>query len=76
MDEILGALDQARKVTGKPAMIVTRTVKGKGVSFMENNLKFHGNAPTADQVAVALEELGQAEQALKAERPDLYQARQ
>ena len=73
MDEILGALDQVRKVTGKPAMIVARTVKGKGVSFMEHNLKFHGNAPTADQVAVALEELEQAEQALKAERPDLYQ---
>ncbi len=73
MDEILVALDRAREVSGKPAMIVARTVKGKGVSFMEHNLKFHGNAPTADQVAAALEELEQAEQALKTERPDLYQ---
>ncbi len=72
MDEILGALDQARDVTGKPVMIVARTVKGKGVSFMEHNLKFHGNAPTVDQVAAALEELEQAEQVLKTERPDLY----
>lgn len=73
MGQILGALDQARKVSGKPAMIVARTVKGKGVSFMEHNLKFHGNAPTADEGAAALAELGQAEQALKTERPDLYQ---
>jgi transketolase len=72
MGEILGVLDQAREVAGKPTMIVARTVKGKGVSFMEHNLKFHGNAPTADQVAAALEELDQAEQALKTERPDLY----
>jgi transketolase len=74
MDEILGALDRAREVTGKPVMIVTRTVKGKGVSFMEHNLKFHGNAPTADQVTAAIEELERAEEALKSERPDLYQA--
>ena len=74
MDEILDALDKAGAVTGKPAMIVARTVKGKGVSFMEHNLKFHGNAPTADQVAAALEELEQAEQALRSERPDLYRA--
>jgi transketolase len=53
---------------------VARTVKGKGVSFMEHNLKFHGNAPTADQVAAALEELEQAEQALRSDRPDLYRA--
>jgi len=72
MKEILDALDWARTVTGKPAMIVARTVKGKGVSFMEHNLKFHGSAPNAEQVAVAIEELEQAEQALRAERPDLY----
>lgn len=71
MKEILAALDWARTVAGRPAMIVARTVKGKGVSFMEHNLKFHGSAPDAEQVAAALEELEQAEQALRAERPDL-----
>jgi len=70
--QIDGTISGARTVTGKPAMIVARTVKGKGVSFMEHNLKFHGSAPNAEQVAVAIEELEQAEQALRAERPDLY----
>lgn len=76
MDEILGALDRAREATGKPVMIVARTVKGKGVSFMEHNLKFHGNAPSAEEVKTAIGELDQAEAALRTERPDLYQVRQ
>jgi transketolase len=71
-DQVLDALDRARQVVGKPTMIVARTVKGKGVSFMEHNLKFHGNAPPEDEGAAALEELAAAEAALKAERPDLY----
>ncbi len=75
MGEILGALENARTVTGKPVMIVARTVKGKGVSFMEHNLKFHGNAPKEEEVATALGELDQAEAALRAERPDLFQVR-
>ena len=41
----------------KPTVIVATTVKGKGVSFMENNLDFHGRAPTPDETEKALEEL-------------------
>ncbi len=55
---ILRAFDEAKRTVGKPTIIIARTVKGKGVSFMENNIEFHGIAPTAEQVAAALAELG------------------
>ena len=51
------AFDEAASTKGKPSAIVAHTVKGKGVSFMENNPKFHGTAPTADEVKLALQEL-------------------
>jgi transketolase len=51
------ALQEAQATKGKPTCIVAHTVKGKGVSFMENNPKFHGNAPTPDEVKLALQEL-------------------
>jgi transketolase len=51
------ALVEAEATKGKPTCIVAHTVKGKGVSFMENNPKFHGTAPTADEVKLALQEL-------------------
>ncbi|MBZ5618605.1 MAG: transketolase [Acidobacteriia bacterium] len=51
------ALQQAEATKGKPTCIVAHTVKGKGVSFMENNPKFHGTAPTPDEVKLALQEL-------------------
>lgn len=54
---VLDAFAWAREVRGKPGMIVARTVKGKGVSFMENNNQFHGVAPTRDEVTRALAEL-------------------
>ncbi|MFZ5592517.1 MAG: transketolase [Bacillota bacterium] len=54
---ILAAVNQAHRVQGRPQMIVARTVKGKGVSFMENQAGWHGNAPNAEQVARALAEL-------------------
>ncbi len=57
MVQILDALDASLEVKGKPTMIVARTVKGKGVSFMENNPDFHGKAPTPEQVQQALREL-------------------
>lgn len=57
LSQILKAFDEARRTTGKPTLILARTTKGKGVSFMENNIEFHGMAPTADQLRVALEEL-------------------
>jgi transketolase len=51
------ALDKAKKVRGQPAVILAHTVKGKGVSFMENNPHFHGTAPTAEELERALKEL-------------------
>ncbi len=51
------ALEEAESTKGKPSCIVAHTVKGKGVSFMENNPKFHGSAPSAEEVKLALQEL-------------------
>ena len=56
-DQILGALLEAEKTKDRPTMIIARTVKGKGVSFMENNVAFHGKAPTAEEAQRALKEL-------------------
>jgi len=54
---IQAALNEAEATKGKPTCIVADTIKGKGVSFMENNPKFHGVAPTPDEVKLALQEL-------------------
>jgi transketolase len=51
------AFEEAEATKGVPTCIVAHTIKGKGVSFMENNPKFHGTAPTADEVKLALQEL-------------------
>jgi transketolase len=56
-DQILAAFPQAEKMKGKPTVIVARTIKGKGVSFMENNVAFHGKAPTREEAERALKEL-------------------
>jgi len=58
LDEIIGAVEDLKKLKGKPKMIVARTIKGKGVSFMEGKVSFHGVAPSCDEKAQALEELG------------------
>lgn len=55
--QILTAFDQAREVKGKPTVIIAHTIKGKGVSFMENNVEFHGKAPTPEEAEKALKEL-------------------
>ena len=57
-NQILKAMDEAKSTQGRPTVIIARTVKGKGVSFMENNVEFHGMAPTKDQREKALKELG------------------
>lgn len=57
-EQILSALDMARQSEGKPTMIVAKTIKGKGVSFMENEASWHGNAPNDEQLQKALESLG------------------
>ena len=51
------AFDEAKMIKGKPVMIIANTVKGKGVSFMENKAEFHGKPPTKDQAEKALKEL-------------------
>jgi transketolase len=57
-DQVIPALETARQETGgKPTCIVANTIKGKGVSFMENNPEWHGVAPKPDQVAAAIAEL-------------------
>ena len=58
--QIYDALNGFEGTTGRPTVVVGKTVKGKGVSFMENNLRFHGNAPNDEEFARALEELGAA----------------
>lgn len=55
---LLRAFCRAQETRGRPTVIIARTVKGKGVSFMENNPAFHGRAPTREQLAQALQELG------------------
>jgi len=57
-NEIIQALAKAKQVKGKPTMIVAKTIKGKGVSFMENQVGWHGNAPSKEQTTQALNELG------------------
>jgi transketolase len=57
MGEIVDALDEAELVTGRPSLIVSRTVKGKGVSWMELNSAWHGKAPDGEQAEQALAEL-------------------
>jgi transketolase len=57
LEELLDAFEQAKNTKGGPTVIVAHTIKGKGVSFMENNVDFHGKAPNAEQVEIALKEL-------------------
>jgi len=57
MKEILSAFDEAKTIKGKPAIIIAHTIKGKGVSFMENVVDFHGRAPTPEEAQKALKEL-------------------
>lgn len=56
-DQIIAAFDNFQTCKGKPTVIVANTIKGKGVSFMEHNLKFHYTAPTADELKIAKAEL-------------------
>ena len=51
------AFAEAAAMKGKPTVLIAHTIKGKGVSFMENNPKFHGKAPTPEEEARALAEL-------------------
>ncbi len=57
MQEVVDALEWAESNKSRPVAIVAKTVKGKGVSFMEDNPAFHGKAPNDEELAIALEEL-------------------
>lgn len=59
-EEIIKAIETAKSVKGKPTVIVANTIKGKGVSFMENEAGWHGVAPNKEQCEAALKELGGA----------------
>ena len=56
-NEIEKAFNEAETVTGKPTVIIQRSTKGKGVSFMENQVGWHGKAPNDEEYAKAMEEL-------------------
>ena len=63
-DQLDAAFKEAREVKGMPVAIIMKTVKGKGVSFMENQASWHGTAPNDEQYAVAMEDLKKVEEAL------------
>ncbi|WP_461613409.1 transketolase [Clostridium sp. Marseille-QA1073] len=55
---IKNSIEEAKKVTNKPTVVVCKTIKGKGVSFMENQAGWHGSAPNKEQCDLALREIG------------------
>ena len=57
-DEIFDAIEKSKNNEGAPTAIICKTIKGKGVSFMENDAAWHGNAPNKEQCEVAVKELG------------------
>ncbi len=63
-DEIDKAFKEAKETKGVPTAIIAHTVKGKGVSYMENNVGWHGKAPSDDEFEIAMEELEKAGDAL------------
>ena len=63
-DQIDAAFKEAKTVKGQPTAIIAKTVKGKGVSFMENQVGWHGNAPNDEEYKIAMEELEKAGEAL------------
>ena len=64
VDQIRAAFKEARETKGQPTAIILKTVKGKNVSFMENQAGWHGKAPNDEQYAVAMEDLKKVEEAL------------
>ena len=56
-EEIKSSLENAKNTKGKPTVIIANTIKGKGVSFMENNAAWHGSAPNKEQRDLAIAEL-------------------
>lgn len=63
-DQLADAFKEARETKGQPTAIIAKTVKGKGVSFMENQAKWHGSAPNDEQYAIAMEDLKKVGEAI------------
>ncbi len=57
LKQVLDAVNKAKQIKNQPTVIIAHTIKGKGVSFMENNVDFHGKAPNPEQLEQALKEL-------------------
>ena len=64
MDQLRAAFKEARETKGMPTAIIMKTVKGKGVSYMENQASWHGKAPNDEQYAVAMADLEKVGEAL------------
>lgn len=60
MQQVVGAMEKVKEIKGVPTIIIANTIKGKGVSFMENVTKWHGKAPSAEEAATALAEIRSA----------------
>ena len=65
MDQLRAAFDEAKATKGMPTAIIMKTVKGKGVSFMENQVGWHGKAPNDEQYAQAMADLEKIGEGLK-----------
>ena len=63
-DQLAAAFNEARETKGQPTAIIAKTVKGKGVSFMEDNAGWHGKAPNDEQYATAMSDLEKVGEAL------------
>lgn len=61
INQIIDAITTAKQTKGKPTIIIAKTIKGKGVSFMENKAEWHGKAPSEEEYNIAMEELNSAE---------------
>lgn len=57
IEQLLESFNDFKHTKGKPTMIIANTIKGKGVSYMENNLRFHYSAPNDEEFKIAMEEL-------------------
>ena len=64
IEMLISAFEEAKLTKGKPSIIIAHTVKGKGVSFMENKAGWHGKAPNDEEYAIAMDELEKAGEAL------------
>ena len=60
INQIINALNKAKTVKGKPTAIIAKTIKGKGVSFMENKADWHGKAPKEEEYNIAIKELSKS----------------